>query len=357
MAKKYQWWNPFDGDVIPGINVRNGVKQAATGKDYDVLEGVSTGKNKRQGQTHLAAVPDVGVRKTVFNPTGQEQPSGSEFINYPTPTHTPTDEMVGGAQVGGVQVDPAYAAFIQEQAADTAEAQRIRDSILGRRGEIQDILNTILGNIQAELGEAKGRRTRQFDRDVDSLVASLDSAIPDIQNAFAAMGLSNSTYKGDRIQDTRDSYGKSWEDTNRQLNEDLTGFQRNAASKSAEANTNANKMFGALDEVEGMKASADNLGQLKDFNSQSRNALTDFKGEKSKFMPGGEALRAISALNSNYDFGKTLDTFNAFASDKAAPSGNGVGGGKAKAGQIYEDDKKKNKTEVQINNPVGAASA
>ncbi len=353
MAKEYQWWNPFDGDVIPGINVRNGIKQLATGQDYDVLDGVSTGKNKRQGQTHLAMVPDVGVRKTPFNPTGQEQPSGSKFIDYPTPAPT-------GETVSDVRVDPAYQAFFQQQArqaADTAEAQRIRGSILGRRGEIRDILNTILGNIQAELGEAKGRRTRQFDRDVDSLVASLDSAIPDIQNAFAAMGLSNSTYKGDRVQDTRDSYGKSWEDTNRQLNEDLTGFQRNAASKSAEANTNANKMFGALDEVEGMKASADNLGQLKDFNSQSRNALADFNGEKSKFMPGSEALRAISALNSNYDFGKTLDTFNAFASDKAAPSGNGVGGGKAKAGQIYEDDKKKNKTEVQINNPVGAASA
>ena len=254
-------------------------------------------------------------------------------------------------------VDPAAALRAQKQAQDTAEAQGIRDSILGRRGEVESILNAILGNIDTELGEAKGRRTGQFDRDVDSLVGALDTAIPDIQNAFAAMGLSNSTYKGDRVQDTRDSYGKSYEDTNRQLNEDLTGFQRNAAGKKAEANTNANKMFGALDEVKGMKANADNLGRLKEFNSQSRNALTDFSGEKSKFMPGGNALRAISALDSDYDFGKTLDTFNTFASEKASPGGNGVGGGKAKTGQVYEDDKKKNKTEVQVNNPVGAASA
>lgn len=331
------------------------------GGDYDIFGNASFDGGARDRGTD-ATIKDgkyvpakQGEQKPGYNATGREivsAPKGPELTDI-----NDLNKNVTYFNDEDIKVDPAYAAFVQKQAQDTAEARKLREGILGRRGEVQDILNAILGNIDTELGEAKGRRKGQFDRDVDSLVASLDSAIPDIQNAFAAMGLSNSTYKGDRVQDTRDSYGKSYEDTNRQLNEDLTGFQRNAASKKAEANTNASKMFSALDEVEGMQANADNLGQLKDFNSRSSNALADFRGEKSKFMPGGDALRAISALDSDYDFGKTLDTFNTFANEKASPAGNGVGGGKAKVGQIYEDDKKKNKTEVQINNPVGAASA
>lgn len=325
---------------IPGRDTAGKIKQEMSGGDANWIPEVSVAGGDRSPKQ---SVFGIGTDPT-YNPGG-----GGGTLDKPTEVvDTPTTQL---------QIDPAYAAFMQKQAEDTAEARKLRESILGRRGEVQSILDAILGNIDTELGEAKGRRTGQFDRDVDSLVGALDAAIPDIQNAFAAMGLSNSTYKGDRVQDTRDSYGKSYEDTNRQLNEDLTGFQRNAASKKAQANTNAKKMFSALDEVEGMQANADNLGQLKKFSSDTSNALTDFEGEKSKFMPGGEALRAISALDNGYDFSKTLDTFNTFASEKASPAGNGVGGGKAKTGQIYEDDKKKNKTEVQINNPVGAASA
>ena len=350
-------------DWLPGINVGAGWRRLTGDKsrgDEDILPWISKDGGARDFNARWTSPTTFSFQGDVKD--GWVDNGKGGLSQVAKTTNTPTDDTPsyntgGGGTGGGVQRDPAYAAFMQKQAQDTAEAQGLRDSILGRRGEIESILNAILGNIDTELGEAKGRRTGQFDRDVDSLVGALDTAIPDIQNAFAAMGLSNSTYKGDRVQDTRDSFGKSYEDTNRQLNEDLTGFQRNAAGKKAEANTNASKMFGALDEVKGMKADADNLGRLKEFNSQSRNALTDFSGEKSKFMPGGDALRAISALDSDYDFGKTLDTFNTFASEKASPGGNGVGGGKAKTGQVYEDDKKKNKTEVQVNNPVGAASA
>lgn len=260
-----------------------------------------------------------------------------------------------------LQTNAAYQAFLQQQAQeakDTEEAERLRDDILGRRDKVQNILDGILANIKTELIEAKDRRRGQFGRDEESLVSSLDAAIPDIENAFAAMGLTNSTYKGDRIQDTRDSYGKSWEDTNRQLNEDLAGYGKNAEVKRAEANTSARNAFDTIDSIKKVDANANNLSRFQRADESSRTGLSNFRGEKDKFIPGAEALKDISELDSDYDFGKTLDTFNTFATGNANPgSGNGVGG-KSKAGNIYEkDDKKKNKTEVQINNPVGAASA
>lgn len=328
--------------LVPGRNTAKNFKSELSGGDANWIPEVSVVGGERSPRNSIFG---FGADPT-FNAGGG---GGTGEVKKTTTDNI--DNNIGGTY------DPAYQAFLAQQAKDAAEAEDLRDKILGRRDDVQSILDAILGNISTELGEAKSRRTGQFDRDVDSLVGALDAAIPDIQNAFASMGLSNSTYKGDRVQDTRDSYGKSYEDTNRQLNEDLTGYKRNANAKEAKVKTNANKMFDAFDEAKGMKASADNLGELKEFNNSTRNALTDFKGEKAAFMPGGDALNAISKLDGDYDFGKTLDTFNTFASEKASPTGNGVGGGKAKTGQIYEDDKKKKKTEVQVNNPVGAASA
>lgn len=54
------WWNPFDGDVIPGINVGNAVKQVTTGKDYDVIDGITN--SNRPGQLQIGGNYDVGVR-------------------------------------------------------------------------------------------------------------------------------------------------------------------------------------------------------------------------------------------------------------------------------------------------------
>ncbi len=55
-----QWWNPFDGDIIPGINVGNAVKQVTTGKDYDIIDGVTN--SNRPGQLQINGNYDVGVR-------------------------------------------------------------------------------------------------------------------------------------------------------------------------------------------------------------------------------------------------------------------------------------------------------
>ena len=56
------WWNPFDGDVIPGVNVRNAVKQVTTGQDQDIFSGVTN--SNRPGQLQVNSLPDWGVRPT-----------------------------------------------------------------------------------------------------------------------------------------------------------------------------------------------------------------------------------------------------------------------------------------------------
>lgn len=51
--------NPFGGDIVKGINVGNAVKQVTTGKDYDIIDGLTN--SNRAGQTQMNALPDWGV--------------------------------------------------------------------------------------------------------------------------------------------------------------------------------------------------------------------------------------------------------------------------------------------------------
>lgn len=338
-------------DVLPWINVGNAGKQLITGKDYDVLPGISTGDKGRPGQVHLSAVPDFGVRSTSFNPTGRED----NFTPRDETIDPPTDNVGGN-----LTYDPAYQAFLQEQArqaADAAEAQRIRDAILGRRKSVEDLLNDILDNIDTQLREGKGSREAQFTRDVADLVAALDGSLPDIENAFAALGLSNSTYKADRIQDTRDSYERSYVDTERQKEEDLTAMQQKAKAEKAKWQGEANNILDTISTFKDLQPTHNDLNRLRDADLSSKKAINSFRSSRDAFQPGSEALSAITKLDGDYDFSKTLESFNSLASENNPASGS-VSAQAAGSGRLFEDDKKnKKKTEVQVNNPVGAASA
>lgn len=82
-----QWWNPFDGDIIPGINVGNAVKQVTTGKDYDIIDGVTN--SSRPGQFNIPGNYDYGVR-----------PVGLTGTPNPDPNPNPDDSRVLGASTG-----------------------------------------------------------------------------------------------------------------------------------------------------------------------------------------------------------------------------------------------------------------
>lgn len=53
------WWNPFDGDVIPGVNVRNAIDQVVTGQDRDIFPSITN--SKRPGQINIPGNYDIGA--------------------------------------------------------------------------------------------------------------------------------------------------------------------------------------------------------------------------------------------------------------------------------------------------------
>ena len=95
------WWNPFDGDVIPGVNVGNAIKQVQTGKDYDVFDGITN--SNRPGQLQISGNYDVGVGP---RPGG----GGTNPNPNPNPNPDPDSNVLGdrtGAPTGGGAALPA----------------------------------------------------------------------------------------------------------------------------------------------------------------------------------------------------------------------------------------------------------
>lgn len=335
-------------DVLPWINAGNAVKQITTGKDYDVLPGISTGDKGRPGQMHLTAVPDFGVRSTPFNPTGTEQTS-TRTVGSPVTT-TSTNNSGG--------LVPAYDPYAAMRAQQASEAQSIRDRLLGRGSEIDSILNEIIGNIDSLVKDQKRRRQGQYDTDTSALIASLEAAIPEIQKAFAALGLSSSTFVGDRVDNTNQEYKRSQDAVDTAFQDDLASYGQWADKEKASARASADKARNSLDFVRRADATADNLGRFQETEHSFNNALTDFGAQRRNYTTSGDAIKALQGIGSDYDFSKIMDTFGSLA---ASSANTGTGGGAAQAVldniRGLDPKNKKKLTEVEINNPVGVATA
>lgn len=275
-------------------------------------------------------------------------------IPTPTPTpDSPTGQNTGGGG-GGIAPDP-FAAMRAQQA---GEAKGIKDRIMGRGGEIDSILGEIIGNIDTLLKERKGKREGQYDTESAALIDSLNAAIPEIQKAFASLGLSSSTFVGDRVDNTNQEYTKSQEGVDTQFEEDLANYGTWATAEKGNAETSAKKARNTLDFVGNAEANADNLSRFQESELSFNNALTDFGNQKNQYTTSGDALKKLEGIGGDYDFSKVMDSFGALASSSADT---GMGGGASK--NVLESinglnpKNKKKLTEVQVNNPFGAATA
>lgn len=340
-------WTPWGNvDLIPGVNVGAGFRQLFGGQDEDVLEGISTGNKSRTGQLHIGGIPDVGVRVSASNPTGQEQPTGQVFSN-------PVEEAnIGGG--GAITPDP-YALM---RARADSEAKGIKDRILGRGSEIDAILNDIMGRVDNLLSDKKRTRQGQYDTDSAALIDSLNAAIPEIQKAFAALGLSSSTFVGDRVDNTNQEYKKSQEGVDTQFNNDLATYGQWAESEKGNAKASADKARNDIEFVKNADANADNLSRFQESERSFNNALTDFGAQRNNYTTSGDALKRLEGIGSDYDFSKILDSFGSLA---ASSANTGTGGGAAQAVldniRGVDPKNKKKLSEVQVNNPVGAATS
>lgn len=331
-----------------GFSPVNAFKEATTkipgsptrGRDYNVFSEISVAGGDRS---------PVGGGLVGRDPTFNPAPIPTETFE-PLETLTP----VGG---GGGGVDPQVAAYNAMRARQASEAQAIRNRLLGRESEVDSILNEILAAIDLTLGDTRKRRAERFDADTAALLESLNAATPEVEKAFASLGLSNSTFVGDRLKGVRDEWQKSQDDAARQYEDDLAGYSATAEANRSDARGTASKAKNSLNYVRNLEADADNLGRLAESEKTFSDMITDFSGQKSRFGSQGDFLKALEGIGSDYDFGKTLAAFGDFAGSASSISNPSRAANVAENIKGVGDKVKKKLTEVQVNNPIGAATA
>lgn len=336
-------------DVFPSVNVGSSIRAIpsnavyqARGGDADWIHGLSV----RGGDRNPVGNMPIGITQ---GPSGNR--SGAPTATPTRTTGTPdsnTDNLVGG----GIAYDPIAAL----QAQQTSEAQAIQDRLMGRRGEVDKILNDILGRVDSLLEDRKRIRDQQYGFDTEALVDSLKGSIPEIEKAFASLGLSNSTFVGDRRDDTSRQYQLSQGATDRALASDLAEYGQWADTEKSKARTNASDMKHTFDSIGKMTPNHMNLSNLQQSELDLNKGISGFKEQTNRFTTSGDALRALNSIGSDYDFDNILNSFATTAASKA-DTGSGGGASQAVLDNIRGNTQKKRLTENQINNPVGAATA
>lgn len=283
-----QWWNPFDGDVIPGINVKNAVKQVATGQDQDIFEGVTN--SNRAGQLQMNALPDWGVRP-VSGGTGT-----------PLPDPTPNDDGSGtGTGTGGlsrVAADP-----------DAALRNTLRAEIMARGGDIESVYSSLFGELESLVRsrdqELEGQYGNQFKKAADTYAG----ALPEIETSYAAIGASDST-------DQTDAKGKAksgYDETTRTIGENkasdkakLGAYKKEQEAKistdkeAAKRNvarvnetTDVSALRGMRNDLESNIGSANVTRATLGSNGSARQAVTGLTQDAGRFDAAVNALDSI----------------------------------------------------------------
>lgn len=259
----------------------------------------------------------------------------------------------GGGFVGG-GYDPQAAAIAAKEAEDAAERGRLRDEIGGFRGRSNKLFEDIFDRIKSV---AKDRRRKIDDtyNDQDAqYVAQYGEAVPQIDNSFAALGIGNSTYAGDRIDDAKEAMDSSLakSKTNRQADLGEVGNWQESqlgAFQSDQQN---------IEDAIKRSGSVEDLGELRDARNNVSSTLNTVSGKRRAFNADGTAINKLEAAtgrSKNFD-----DAMKALQG--VLSSSMDVGTKRAAKDALVEnanlsDDEKKKLSEVQINNPYTAPAA
>lgn len=259
---------------------------------------------------------------------------------------------MGGFVGGGY--DPQAAAIAAQEAEDAAERGRLRDAISGYRGRSNTLFEDIFDRIKAV---AKDRRRKIDDtyNDQDAqYVAQYGEAVPQIDNSFAALGIGNSTYAGDRIDDAKEAMDSSLakSKTNRQADLGEVGNWQESqlgAFQSDQQN---------IEDAIKRSGSVEDLGELRDARNNVSSTLNTVSGKRRAFNADGTAINKLEAAtgrSKNFD-----DAMKALQG--VLSSSMDVGTKRAAKDALVEnanlsDDEKKKLSEVQINNPYTAPAA
>ena len=334
-----------------GSNAAHAVTGGRVGKDYDLIPNFSVRGGKRSpknnaliGVTSTAGAPDL--RGVDFNRVGTNAVAPASVA--------PAQEVYagGGGGGGGVYYDPVAAARAAEaeriRAAEEAERNSILAELTGYRGRADETFNDLFSRIDQLARERRQRLNETYNEQDARYTTEFEQAIPEIDNAFAALGIGNSTYAGKRVDSATKEYEKSLQSSKRNREADLREVGEWAGSQRSALEGDKRNIFERLDRASRHNA---DLGELRGVRNEIGSQVNTLGGRKGAYTPGGEAMQTlerVSGRSSNFD--------DAMASLQGVLNSSMDTGTKdaAKTALIdnanLTDDEKRRLSEVQANN-------
>lgn len=244
----------------------------------------------------------------------------------------------------------SYNAQAAKEAARAAEAQGIKDRMVGRRGELDDILNAVLAAIDATYAEESTKRKGQYDTDAADLLKTLNQALPEIAASFAAIGSYDSSWNNDSQAHTTDKYNDSQATLTSEYNTDMATLGNKANQARTDARTSYNNNQIDFDTLENTEANSDSLETLRRSENSLNKAINEFSQSQHYYKPGSTFAQELSNLGGVYDYGAIKNAFANYLSTAGAGATNVTKNLSSEAkSQVGEKTKK---TEVQENTPT-----
>ena len=263
----------------------------------------------------------------------------------------------GGGNYGYSTSNTYNAQLAAEQARQAQranEAQGIKDRMMGRRGEFENILNEILGNIDKTYKEESSRRKETYDADSAELMNTLEQALPEIAASFAAIGGYDSSLRGYREMDAEKEHQNSQNELKREYESELGNLGAKANQARTEARTAYNNFMTDFDTLANTTANSDNLENIRKSENSLLKGVNDFRGQSNIYKPNSTFSNEMRNLGGEYDFGNIRDAFASFLNTTNA----GSGGNFQADEKIAEEAKKttnKVKNEIEQNKSTGVS--
>lgn len=317
------------------------------GGDYDVFGNVSVKGGARDNKGGILGVGGQGKTKPGYDSTGRKIQTNTP---KPNPNPNPQPQIQTGGGYGGG--DGGYAAAAAAQAArDAAERNSLLDEIRGMSPRAQALFADIFNRIKGVATDRRNKIDKKYNEQDASYVDTYQKAVPQIDNAFAALGIGNSTYAGDRIDEAKGALDTSLKKSGEDRRADLADIGNWEASQRGAFQADQNNINDAIGRSEGVQ----DVSTLRDARNNLTTTVNNIGGKRQALNDDGAAianLNSVAGRSANFDSAmKSLDGVMASSMD--------VGTKNAAKQALLDnanltDDEKKKLSEVQANNPYTA---
>ena len=305
-----------------------------------------------QGLTGVDFTPGTNLRANLaFTPNKNSGGGGGGGGNTPQVPQISDQPLATSQAIYGT--DGYGGVSAAQAAADEAERNALLTEIEGLSPRQQQLFAGIFDRIKQTANRNRSKINDQYNEQNAKYTTEYQAALPEIDNAFAAMGIGNSTYAGDRIDTATDEYKGSLAKSDKARGDELAAENENEQKNIGAFQADQKNVNDAISRSKGVK----DVSELRDARNNLTTTLNNVEGKGNSIIgdSADAAARADSARSKNFeDAKKTLTGVLASAMD--------VGTKSAAKEALMEysnltDDEKRELSELEVNNPYGAPVA